>query len=106
MKRLFPLIAVLVITASCQKDETTEPKGISCDTGNINFINNSSNPYYIYINDDYKGAQNGGTSFKETLSKGRYRVSVEQKSGYVLYPTILEYDVELKGCDTKVISYP
>ncbi len=58
-------------------------------TGTLKFINNSTNPYDIYVNGTVKITNMaGGTSQNLTLAPtGNYTIRVLQKSGYAVTPT-------------------
>ena len=51
-------------------------------------VNQSSNPYYIYINGTFKKELPGGYNTTWTVKLGQYNIKAVQKSGYFFDPTI------------------
>ena len=51
-------------------------------------VNKSSNPYYIYINNEYIGEIPGGYQQTRTVKLGTYRIKAVQKSGYLFEATV------------------
>ncbi|MEG2070190.1 MAG: hypothetical protein RR034_02300 [Bacteroidales bacterium] len=98
MKRFFISITLIFCFISllvcCRKDDDFDnypPVEFSCN-GSIILKCLSTNPYSVTINDRWKYTLQG----KETLTvtgfeKGFYSISVEQLSGYILYPTTATY---------------
>ncbi|MEO8584240.1 MAG: hypothetical protein ABI415_10605 [Flavitalea sp.] len=76
-------------------------------TGTIQLINNSSNPYSIYINGAITANMEGGTtttlSFRPT---GSYSVRVLQLSGYLFTPTDLTYNGNVSCGGTLLTAFP
>ena len=61
----------------------------------IEVVNSTSDPYKIYIDDVYKGDLGAGQSYTfEDLIPGERKLYVEQKSGYMLYPTTKTWTIE------------
>lgn len=61
----------------------------------IKVVNSTSDPYKIYIDDVYKGDLGAGQSYTfEDLIPGERKLYVEQKSGYMLYPTTNTWTIE------------
>ena len=76
-------------------------------TGSIQFVNNSSNPYYIYISGVLKTTLDGGYYVTySNVSVGSYSCRVLQKSGYAVYPTDQTYTAVVTNGGTAVISFP
>ena len=110
MKNLITILMLAVFAFSgCKKTTTPSPSTPttpSATTNTIQLINNSANPYDIYINAAYKTRQSGGTSITFTYSFGSYAIEVRQASGYVLYPTVKNYSGTLSATNNIIISYP
>ena len=94
---LFALILLLI--SSCSKDEP-------CLTGTIRFTNISSNPYNVYINGSYETRISGKTSQELTLFEGRQSVRVEQVSGFLLFPTVVNENLSVFGCQETSWVFP
>lgn len=76
-------------------------------TGSIQAINNSSNPYNVYVNGALQFTQSGGTSHTITnVSPGYYTIRVLQQSGYIVYPTDETFNGNVTAGNTLIISYP
>ena len=93
MKSNLLLCIVLLTTCfgiiSCDKDDESKPECELNQTGTIAISNNSSNPYDIYIDDQFEMRLSGNNiSQKIRILEGNGRkLYAEQVSGYVLYPT-------------------
>ncbi len=87
--------------------------GTNCQTpvatstiGFIDFINTSTNPYYIYIGGVYKNTIAGKTYILYSISAGSYSCEVKQQSGYVLYPTDETFTATVTTGNTFTITFP
>lgn len=115
-KLLFCLLMAVAVLPSCKKGEdntTVTPTGTNNNnppavtTGTIQFVNNSVNPYRIYINGDLKTTLSGGAYITYTVSLGTYSCRVLQTAGYVLYPTDQTYTCSITATDNSdVVSFP
>ena len=56
--------------------------------GLLTVVNQSGDPFYIYVNNDYKGVINGYSKLDLQLNVGTHQVKAVQKSGYTLYETV------------------
>ncbi|MCB9282938.1 MAG: hypothetical protein H6563_02605 [Lewinellaceae bacterium] len=84
-------ILTALLTTACQKEE-------ECLTGKVRFTNTSSNPYNLFIDGSFE-IQMPGNSFRELdLLEGQHAARVEQVSGYILYPTIVNQTLNVFGC--------
>jgi len=91
------------LTANVKNTVTTVLAG----TGTISFVNNSSNPYKVYINGTEYFTMNGGTSRNITyLPVASYTIRVLQVSGYVFYPTDETYNGNVTCGGTSTVSFP
>lgn len=106
MKKLLLPVFAAIIFAGCAKEPTATPKAPVCETGTLQFVNNSNHPYNVYVNGSFEFQQAGNTSREQDFTNGSYVIKVEQESGYLVYPTIKEYSGNLPGCGKVVVSYP
>ena len=86
---------------SCKK-ESSKP------AGSIMLVNNSSNPYDIFVNGKLTIDDMPGGTFKELTSTpvGNYSVRVLQVSGYAFYPTDITFSGNVSNQGTMVVSFP
>ena len=93
--------ALSIASLSCKK-ESAKP------TGSIMLVNNSSNPYDVFVNGKLEIDDMPGGSARELSAKavGYYSVHVVQVSGYVFYPTELTYSGNVSDQSTLVVSFP
>lgn len=76
-------------------------------TGTLTLINNSANPYDIYLNGTLQFVNMAGGSRKDLLvPTGNYTIRVLQKSGYVLTPTDKTYTGSLVCGGTLSTTFP
>jgi len=103
MKRLMPLfLALFVLSAlGCEKEENPD-----CLTGFVRFTNNSSNPYELYINNQYETQIRGNSSMNLSLDQGSYQVKAVQVSGYLIYPTVKTATINVFGCQEGQWVFP
>jgi len=87
-------------TASAlMSNATTTVPTVLGQTGAIEFINNSSNPYHVYINGSFSFDLAGGyTQTIYDLATGYYVVRVLQISGYVISPTDISWQAYSLEC--------
>lgn len=100
MKKIFAVL-ILCIVVGCTK-ESVQP------TGSILIVNNSSNPYDIFINGALEINDMPGQSVQNFEKKptGSYSIRVKQVSGYLIYPTEQTYEGTVTDKGTLVISFP
>jgi|GEM_PF-1277811 len=104
-KIIFFLLTFFV--ASCSKDDDSGGGGGGgCTTAEVRLVNNSSNPYYVYVNGSYNTTMQGNTFIDYTWNEGYYNIKVEQVSGYLFYPTIKETSFNLIACQDRTVSFP
>ena len=73
--------------------------------GTVQIINKSSNPYLIYDNKKYVFTIPGGGETTINVELGLHTITAEQKSGYLMYATVNNRDVEIvKACDAFAIT--
>lgn len=110
MQKLLLLLSATILFTACitvdQPEPDPAPAADPCPTGTIQFINNSDNPYYLYIDGSQIKQQPGKTTYDHTIAKGTYQIKVKQVSGYLFSPTEQDFNVTVKGCDKKNIAFP
>jgi len=79
---------------------------VSAGKGTIQFINNSTNPYDVYIAAVFQTTLEGRHSISYTIDEGSYTCRVIQKSGYLTYPTDQSYPVVVVKGGSQVVSFP
>jgi hypothetical protein len=101
MKKVL-LIAVLITSLlSCSKEKENPP------TGQLTFINNSNNPYKVFVNDQVViSMQPGKTTQSVYYKAGEVNIKVLQLEGYVLYPTEKTFKGKLVANTTMKTTYP
>lgn len=97
----FALLLALVslVGLSCNNED-------DCMTGTVRFINTSDNPYNLYIDDQFQLRIEGNSSEVLDLLEGESKGRVEQVSGFVLFPTILERNLVVFGCQEEEWVFP
>jgi len=108
MKKLLFIMLFAVSTFSCTKseDKTVAPDPPAVTTGTIQFVNNSYNPYYVYINGSNMGSLPGKNSVTYIEPFGTYALEVIQVSGYLVYATDLHYTGTVSETHNVIISFP
>lgn len=106
MKRLLLIAITAIAFTGCTKDDKNTGTSGGSDMGTIQFINNSNNPYRVYLNNNEIAEQKGNTSFSKSVSTGFYKVTVSQVSGYLVYPTVKNYEFNVAKGANEIVSYP
>lgn len=76
-------------------------------TGTLKMVNNSNNPYRIFINGIEAGDMNGKTTqYGYNLPVGVYSIRVLQLSGYLATPTDITYSGTLMCGGTLTTTFP
>lgn len=97
---------------NCNGGSCTCPTGFTgnrCQnaaTGTIQFVNNSTNPYSVYLNGAFKQTMPGKTSVTFTVNYGYYTCRVVQQSGFVLTPTDQSYSGTVSASSNLIVSFP
>lgn len=96
-------IASMTSVFSCKK-ESSAPSA----TGTITLLNNSANPYNVYVNGALAVTSMEGETVKDLDLKpiGSYSIRVLQVNGYAFYPTDLTFSGTLAKGGTLFISFP
>lgn len=93
MKKIALLAALALSLGSCSKNDISN----STTSGKIRFSNTSDNPYEIFISGSSQGTLSGNKFKSFVKDKGPYTLKAKQLSGYVLYPTVRELDIDLEA---------
>lgn len=96
MNKITPLLIFFLtvssfLLTSCEKED-------ACLTGTVRFTNTSANPYDLYIDNEFKSSISGNNFQEFDLLEGQHSGRVEQVSGYVFFPTIVENNLNVFGC--------
>jgi hypothetical protein len=109
------------VTSGCKNNQITTSTSTSALTngitntvsvqlksmGLLKFVNNSTNPYYIYINGVVQSNAIEGNSIAEVNAPtGNYTIRVLQKSGYLVSPTDKSYTGSLLCGNTLSTTFP
>jgi len=106
LKILAFLFSLVLFSCSKDDDDGGGGGGNPCTTADVRIVNNSSNPYYLYVNGSYNSSLQGNTFTDLTLNEGGYNFKVEQISGFLFYPTIKEWSINLVGCQDRTLTFP
>ncbi len=70
------------------------------NTAILQVSNSFDNPYDLYIDKKHLGVINGGAALSniKVPSDRVFEIKAIQKSGYVIYPTIVEGETNVKSC--------
>lgn len=105
MKNLVTLLLAVILFAACTKKE--EGAGTTpCLDGTIHFVNSSVNPYNIEIDNKPVSEIAKYSMLDHTVFNGTYYIKATQVSGFKVTPTVREYYVTIKGCDTISVVIP
>jgi hypothetical protein len=85
---------------------STSCSDVLCITGTLKLTNRSFNPYKVYVDGVYEMKVSGRTSRDLNLTEGAYDVRVEQESGYLLFPTVLEKTISVDPCSESEWKFP
>lgn len=87
--------------------ESNKPPCEKDDFGTVKLINTSTNPYNIYVDGKFLTTINGGYEQKLKLKSGSHRLKCEQVSGFLLYATVKEVNVNTVRCsDNQFWRFP
>jgi hypothetical protein len=99
------IILVSFFVFSCASDPV-KPACETNNTGTLKVLNvNSSNPYAIYVDGDYKGIANGGSSLTVEIKAGTYPIRAIQQSGYIVFPSVYNSSVTVPRCGTENVQF-
>lgn len=80
MKKLLFLLTIVTIISSCKKEDT-RPECEKSNTGTLIIDNWLSDPYYIFVDGNYKGIVSSyGASTLTSISAGYHQVRVENQN--------------------------
>ena len=75
--------------------------------GTVKVVNSSNNPYLIYVDSDYIKTVLGNSSTVVTVKAGpSQQMNVEQKSGYLFYPTKVAMKMDITACVESIWFIP
>ena len=102
-KLLILLFSVALIFTSCEKEEQCELS----DFGFLDINNNSDDLYAVYINGTLSLSLSGHTFSNDyELDSGIYDITAEQQTGFIFFPTIVDFTVSISNCQHKSIVIP
>jgi hypothetical protein len=102
MKKLIIGLLVALLFASCEKENTSTTTAGTI----ISWVNNTSNPYKIEVDNKQITTINGGQYYDQSIAPGSYNYKITQLSGYILYPTVYAGPVTIEAGQKKVVSFP
>ncbi len=80
MKKLLFLLTIVTLISSCKKEDT-RPECEKSNTGTLIIDNWMSDPYYIFVDGNYKGIVSSyGASTLSSISAGYHQVRVENQN--------------------------
>lgn len=80
MKKLLLLLTIVTLISSCKKEDT-RPECEKSNTGILIIDNWMSDPYYIFVDGNYKGMVSSyGASTLTSISAGYHQVRVENQN--------------------------
>ena len=74
-------------------------------TGYIQFLNQSDDSYYVDVAGFQPFTLGGSRSVTYEYEAGTYHITVTQKNGYILYPTVLEYTAAVQIGKTTIVTW-
>jgi hypothetical protein len=96
-----------VLANPLTQNATTNATAIISSTGILKLVNNSTNPYTIFINGTSVGTLAGGITFTYNYAPAiPYSVRVLQNSGYLLTPTDETFTGTLTCGGTLTVAFP
>ena len=106
MRRLIVIFVVVVFSASCEKGTGSAS---DCERNHYGWVNvtcTSSNPYKIYVNNEYRGTISGKSTMEVKVPSGSQSFYALQVSGYILYPTEVRKTFSVSDCRELTWSIP
>lgn len=102
MRKIFLLLSIVsILFIGCEKDESE-----NCTKAKARFTCTSVNPYYLYIDGVFEGTIQGKTYYEMNLTAGFHYWKLEQVSGYLVYPTVINDSRTVTGCNDFEIVFP
>ncbi len=99
MKRILLGMCFALSFAACDESST-------CSETELQFVNNSNNPYTVYIDGSSRGTLNGKASVSYKVTVGSHIARVLQNSGFAFTTTDQSYTITLSCDETGVVSFP
>ena len=103
IKKIIASVFIVFVLFACEEEKRPCEKN---NTFNLELTNGSSDPYNVYVNNKFILVVAGKK--KETIAApaGFAKITVEQKSGYILYPTVKEYESTISACESHYLVFP
>ena len=103
IKKIIALVFIGVVLFACNEEK------LACEENNtfsLELTNGASNPYDIYVNNRFRQTIAGKEKSTIAIPAGFAKIRVEQKSGYILYPTVKEYEWTISACENYYLVFP
>jgi PKD repeat protein len=101
------IFGVITTTSNLTANVKNTVNTVLSQTGTLEFKNNSSNPYEIFINGiSTISSLSGGATSRVIVPAGPYSIRVLQKSGFVLFPTEQNYNATVACGSNILVSFP
>jgi hypothetical protein len=94
-------------TSALTPNVTTTTTTVLSQTGTLKYVNNSTDPYQVFINGTLRFTAAGGQSYIDNyIPVGSYTIRVLQVSGYAVYPTDESFTGTLSCGATLTTTFP
>lgn len=103
MQKLLMALFVIFVSISCT--QTSMPECEQDDTFSIEFTNGTSDPYDLYINDDFQQVMSAHSRVTYDIPAGYWSAEVIQRSGYAVYPNDNTYSNTYESCTNYFIVF-
>lgn len=84
---------------SCDSD-------LACTQGEVRMTNHSRNPYDVYVDGVFYVTVPGESFVELDFDSGEYKFRARQRSGFLLFPTIVNDEVSVFGCQETQFVFP
>lgn len=103
MKKLLIALVVIFIGIGCT--QTSVPECEQDDTFSIEFTNGTSDPYDLYINDNFQQIMSAHSRVTYDIPAGYWSAEAIQRSGYSVYPIENMYSDTYESCTNYFIVF-
>jgi len=103
MKKLLISLFVIFLTIGCT--QSSAPDCELDDTFSIEFTNGTSDPYDLYINDEFQQVMSAKSRVTYDIPAGYWSAEVIQRSGYAVYPNDNTYSNTYESCTNYYIVF-
>lgn len=103
MKKLLISLFVIFLTIGCT--QSSAPDCELDDTFSIEFTNGTSDPYDLYINDEFQQVMIAKSRVTYDIPAGYWSAEVIQRSGYAVYPNDNTYSNTYESCTNYYIVF-